>query len=270
MNNGIADDSPGSRVLLEGVRKDFGSRNVLTGLHVSVQPGEFLAIVGHSGGGKSTLLRLLAGLDPPTEGRVLVGGVPPVPGGPVRMMFQEPRLLPWKSVRANVGLGLGRGWHAAADQMLRQVGLADRAGDWPATLSGGQRQRVALARALASGPRLLLLDEPLGSLDALTRLTMQELIEDLWRRRRFTAVLVTHDAEEAVALADRVLILEEGRVGLELPIPLPRPRSRDNAEFAALCRCLLDRVLKRDKAASAGESFASPVAKGSPSWTSPP
>jgi sulfonate transport system ATP-binding protein len=238
----------GCRVRLENVSKFFGSRPVLHDLNLEVRPGEFLAIVGRSGGGKSTLLRLLAGLDLPSAGRVFVGGAPPIPGGQVRMMFQEPRLLPWKTVRDNVRLGLDSQGLATAEQLLDRVGLADRSGDWPAKLSGGQRQRVALARALASSPRLLLFDEPLGSLDALTRIAMQELIESLWRNQNFTAVLVTHDAEEAVVLADRILVLEEGRVGLELPVMLPRPRSRSNADFVAVVRELLDRVLGRDDA----------------------
>jgi sulfonate transport system ATP-binding protein len=160
------------------------------------------------------------------------------------MMFQEPRLLPWRTVLQNVQLGLD-----APDAPLRardalaQVGLADRGSDWPAVLSGGQRQRVALARALVHRPRLLLLDEPLGALDALTRIEMQRLIESVWRTLRFTAVLVTHDVAEAVALADRVLLVEDGRVTLDEPIPLARPRAHGSAAFAELEGRILARVL---------------------------
>jgi sulfonate transport system ATP-binding protein len=157
-------------------------------------------------------------------------------------MFQDARLLPWKRVKDNITLGL-RG--ADALGVLRQVGLADRALDWPARLSGGQRQRVALARALIHDPQLLLLDEPLGALDALTRIGMQGLIETLWRERRFTALLVTHDVQEAVALADRVVLIEDGRIALDLRIDLPRPRERGSAAFAALEARILDRVLRR-------------------------
>ena len=159
----------------------------------------------------------------------------------VRMMFQEARLLPWKSVLGNVRLGLKDGDQAAL-AALAAVGLGERAGDWPSALSGGQRQRVALARALVHKPPLLLLDEPLGALDALTRIEMQRLIEALWLSRGFTAVLVTHDVQEAVALADRVLVIEDGRIALDVAVDLPRPRQRD-AQFAALEQRLLNHLL---------------------------
>jgi sulfonate transport system ATP-binding protein len=179
------------------------------------------------------------------------------------MMFQDARLLPWKSVLDNIALGLtGRDARERACQALAQVGLPDRAGDWPAKLSGGQRQRVALARALVHTPRLLLLDEPLGALDALTRIEMQQLIEDLWRRHGFTAVLVTHDVSEAVALADRVILIDEHRVTLDQTVPLPRPRSRGNAAFAALEDQVLQRVLKSTRQAEAAE----PIAPGFEAW----
>jgi sulfonate transport system ATP-binding protein len=185
------------------------------------------------------LLRLLAGLEAPSEG-VLQVGTP----ASVRFMFQDARLLPWARVLDNVALGLkGSDARERAAAALAQVGLADRGQEWPAKLSGGQRQRVALARALVHTPQLLLLDEPLGALDALTRIEMQRLIERLWLRQGFTAVLVTHDVSEAVALADRVLLIEQGRVALDLSIHLPRPRLRD-AAFAGLEQQLLDRVLQ--------------------------
>src|SRR5215218_2489567 len=155
------------------LHKAFTTRQVLLGIDVTIAPGEFVAIVGQSGCGKSTLLRLMAGLDTPNSGVVAVAGEPPRPGSPlVRMMFQDARLLPWRRVIDNVGLGLPVGRKVDAGSALAEVGLAERGRDWPSILSGGQRQRVALARALASRPRALLLDEPLGALDALTPLDM--------------------------------------------------------------------------------------------------
>ncbi|UXH80914.1 ATP-binding cassette domain-containing protein [Roseateles amylovorans] len=229
----------GERIQLRGLGKSFGDRQVLKGLDLDIAPGEFVSIVGRSGCGKSTLLRLLAGLDQPSGGTLSAGAA-----SSTRFMFQDARLLPWARVVDNVALGL-RGPDAKdrALMALAQVGLADRAREWPARLSGGQRQRVALARALVHTPRLLLLDEPLGALDALTRIEMQRLIETLWLRHGFTALLVTHDVSEAVALADRALLIEEGQLALDLRIGLPRPRPRD-AAFAALEQRLLDRVLR--------------------------
>ncbi|MBQ4770635.1 ATP-binding cassette domain-containing protein, partial [Pectobacterium versatile] len=160
-----------------------------------------------------------------------------------RLMFQEARLLPWKKVIDNVGLGLRGNWREKAQEALVSVGLADRANDWPAALSGGQKQRVALARALIHHPRLLLLDEPLGALDALTRIEMQSLIENLWLQHGFTVLLVTHDVSEAIALADRVILIEEGRVGLDITVDLPRPRRRGSAKLAELEARVLERVL---------------------------
>ena len=244
-------EQAGARLSLRGLGKDFGSRTVLRGTQLEVEPGEFVAVVGRSGCGKSTLLRLVAGLDRPSAGSLLIDGAP-ADGlrGDTRIMFQEARLLPWQRVRANVTLGLPKGQTSRADDVLAQVGLGDRGGDWPARLSGGQRQRVALARALVHQPRLLLLDEPLGALDALTRIEMHRLIETLWQRHGFTALLVTHDVQEAVALADRVILIEEGRIALDERIDLPRPRVHD-AAFAALERRILDRVLRHSAAEAA-------------------
>ncbi len=160
-------------------------------------------------------------------------------------MFQDARLLPWKRVLDNVALGLPRTRRDDAANVLAQVGLAERAGEWPARLSGGQRQRVALARALVHHPRLLLLDEPLGALDALTRIEMQGLIESLWRRLGFTALLVTHDVSEAIALADRMVLIEDGRIALDQRVDLPRPRQRGAAAFAELEAAVLDRVMRK-------------------------
>jgi sulfonate transport system ATP-binding protein len=161
----------------------------------------------------------------------------------VTVMFQDARLLPWQSVLGNVGIARGPDWRREALAALAAVGLAERAGEWPSVLSGGQKQRVALARALVRRPGLLLLDEPLGALDALTRADMQRLIERIWRQAGFTSVLVTHDVAEAVALSDRVLVLRGGRVTLDLDVKLPRPRPRAATEAVALEATILDALL---------------------------
>jgi sulfonate transport system ATP-binding protein len=238
----------GVSLSLDGVGKSFGSRQVLKDVQLELHPGEFVAIVGRSGCGKSTLLRTIAGLETADEGTLAVGKGSLAAS--IRIMFQEARLLPWKTVLENVAIGLPRALNAAA-ATLATVGLAERADDWPAELSGGQRQRVALARALLHEPQLLLLDEPLGALDALTRIEMQQLIESLWLARGFTAVLVTHDVQEALALADRVVLIEEGRITLDLKVDLPRPRARGNAAFAALEQRLLTRILNQVPAEAA-------------------
>ena len=236
----------GLRLQARRLTKRYGARAVLRDAQIDLAPGEFVAIVGRSGCGKSTLLRLVAGLEAPSSGALEVDGHP-VAGlhGDTRIMFQEARLLPWRRVLDNVTLGLPATEEERGREVLAQVGLADRAGEWPARLSGGQRQRVALARALVHRPRLLLLDEPLGALDALTRIEMHRLIEGLWQRHRFTALLVTHDVQEAVALADRVVLIEDGRIALDERIPLPRPRSHGDAAFAAIEKRILDRVLQK-------------------------
>src|ERR1700749_3789339 len=223
----ITPPGAGLGIRLEGLGKRFGERAVLGDIDLGIAPGDFVAIVGRSGCGKSTLLRLLAGLETPSSGAVRLGGAAQAEHrDDVRIMFQEARLLPWRTVLQNVQLGLAKTDGAArARDALAHVGLVDRANDWPSVLSGGQRQRVALARALVHRPRLLLLDEPLGALDALTRIEMQRLIEQVWQRSKFTAVLVTHDVAEAVALADRILLIEDGRISLDERVDLPRPRS---------------------------------------------
>jgi sulfonate transport system ATP-binding protein len=226
-------------VRLRGLTKRYGPHTVLDGIDLSIAPGEFVALVGRSGCGKSTLLRLIAGLEPFDGGTVQIDGAGRADA--LRLMFQEARLLPWKSVIENVALG-GIG-HGSALVALEQVGLATRAEEWPSVLSGGQRQRVALARALVHAPGILLFDEPLGALDALTRIGMQQLIESLWRRQGFSAVLVTHDVQEALVLADRVLVIEEGRIAEDIRVDLARPRQRGSASFAALESALLGRVL---------------------------
>jgi len=230
----------GAHLVLRGLEKRYSGRSVLRGVNLKITPGEFVAVVGRSGCGKSTLLRAIAGLEKPDAGQVKIGGGGAKPE--VRMMFQDPRLLPWKTVLENVALGLADGQERAR-AALASVGLEARAGDWPAVLSGGQRQRVALARALVHQPQLLLLDEPLGALDALTRIEMQRLIESLWLERGFTAVLVTHDVQEAVTLADRVLLIENGNLTMDLTVGLPHPRARDNAALISLEKQVLSRVL---------------------------
>ncbi|MGO8918550.1 MAG: ATP-binding cassette domain-containing protein [Stellaceae bacterium] len=240
--------APGGGLAIDiaGLAKSFGAQEVLRTVSLTVRPGEFLAIVGHSGCGKSTLLRLVAGLETPTRGSVAVGGAAVTAQvAAARIMFQDARLLPWRRVIDNVGIGRKGEWRAAAEAALRAVGLESRAGDWPAILSGGQRQRVALARALVSRPKLLLLDEPLGALDALTRLEMQDLLEQVWLEQGFTALLVTHDVAEAVALADRVIVLEDGMVALEQQIPHRRPRPRGDGELAAIEGAILANLLRR-------------------------
>ncbi|MBB4404068.1 MULTISPECIES: ABC transporter ATP-binding protein [Rhizobium/Agrobacterium group] len=227
------------------VAKSFGDKPVLRGIDLDVREGEFLAIIGKSGCGKSTLLRILAGLDTPTTGTVSKDA-----SSRTRMMFQEPRLLPWERIASNVSVGLtgiskGEAAQEQALTILEEVGLKDRAGEWPYVLSGGQKQRVALARALVAHPQILALDEPLGALDALTRIEMQLLLERIWRKQKFTAVLVTHDVSEAVALADRIVVIDEGRIALDLDVKLPRPRRHGTAEFARLEEQVLNQLFGR-------------------------
>jgi sulfonate transport system ATP-binding protein len=244
--------SRGVSVAIKSVSIAFGGRTVLENFDIEVSAGEFVAIVGRSGCGKSTLLRSVVGLETPQAGTITLGEVAESESNTntddkpdVRVMFQDSRLLPWRRILPNVMLGLEPALVPQARKVLAQVGLAERANDWPATLSGGQRQRVALARALVHDPNLLLLDEPLGSLDALTRIEMQQLIEDVWRSRGFTAMLVTHDVAEAISLADRVILIEGGRVALDEVVNIPRPRTRGSARFAALEERILGRVLQR-------------------------
>ncbi|OPY95035.1 aliphatic sulfonate ABC transporter ATP-binding protein [Bradyrhizobium sacchari] len=234
---------------IRGLRKSFGSNEVLRGIDLHIPAGQFVAIVGKSGCGKSTLLRLIAGLDKIDAGSIGFGG--DVQPADIRVMFQEPRLLPWARVLANVEVGLGRDRasqdaHARAEKALAEVGLADKRDQWPSVLSGGQKQRVALGRALVSRPRVLALDEPLGALDALTRISMQRLLERVWRDQGFTAILVTHDVSEAVALADRVLVIEEGRIAHDVVVNAARPRQRGSAELAGLEGSILSHLLSAD------------------------
>jgi sulfonate transport system ATP-binding protein len=221
-----------SLVRATGVHRSFGATRVLHGVDLTIADGEVVALLGGSGSGKSTLLRILAGLDPEATGSATVSDRHAV-------VFQEHRLLPWKRVIDNVGLGVP-GHRARCEAALAEVGLADRARAWPAELSGGQAQRVAFARALAREPEVLLLDEPFGALDALTRLRMQQLFGRLRARHGFAALLVTHDVDEALLLADRALVLADGRIAAEIPVALEHPRAPDAPGFGELRRRLLD------------------------------
>ncbi|MGO4711150.1 ATP-binding cassette domain-containing protein [Bradyrhizobium sp. 2TAF24] len=238
----------GLPITLRGVRKAFGDHEVLRGIDLHIPAGQFVAIVGRSGCGKSTLLRLIAGLDSADAGSITFGEQDNAKAQ-VRMMFQEPRLLPWARVLGNVEVGLGADRRSPdarqqAERALHEVELDAKRDQWPAVLSGGQKQRVALARALVSRPRVLAFDEPLGALDALTRITMQRLLERVWSDQSFTGILVTHDVAEAVAVADRVLVLEDGRIANDIQIDLKRPRSRGSAAVAALEETILRDLLQ--------------------------
>lgn len=215
------------------VRRTFGDRTVLQGLDLDLRPGELVALLGRSGSGKSTFLRALAGLDREVEGRIEV---------PARrsVVFQDARLLPWASVLDNVRFGLaGGGAEAASRAALAEVGLGGHEDDWPKTLSGGEAQRAALARALVRGPGLLLLDEPFGALDALTRIKMHALVQQLHARHQPAVLLVTHDVDEALLLADRALVLTDGVIALDVPVDVPSPRLRSHQRFAELRSRLL-------------------------------
>lgn len=224
---------PANAVTVRGLSRHFGERAVIRDLDLDIAAGEFVALVGASGCGKSTLLRVLADLDHEISGDVTV---------PVRraVAFQAPRLMPWKPVWRNVTLGLPGGENRArADAALAEVGLSHRAEVWPKVLSGGEAQRASLARALVREPDLLLLDEPFGALDALTRIKAQALVGELWQRHRCAVLLVTHDVEEALLLADRVLVMKDGVIAHEVAVDLPRPRRVDDPVLPGLRRELL-------------------------------
>ncbi|MCK1546938.1 ATP-binding cassette domain-containing protein [Bradyrhizobium sp. 160] len=249
----VREDRPataaGLPLSIRGLRKSFGDNEVLRGIDLHIPAGQFVAIVGKSGCGKSTLLRLIAGLEKIDAGSISFGH--DIQPEDIRVMFQEPRLLPWARVLANVEVGLGRDRasedaHARAEKALSEVGLAEKRDQWPSVLSGGQKQRVALGRALVSRPRVLAFDEPLGALDALTRISMQRLLERVWRDQGFTAILVTHDVSEAVALADRVLVIEEGRIAHDVTVNAARPRQRGSTELAGLEGSILSHLLSAD------------------------
>ncbi len=217
---------------VNNLTRRFAAGAVLKSLDLTIPRGEFVALLGRSGSGKTTLLRTLAGLDEVVEGEVEVS--------PKRtVVYQEPRLFPWKRVWHNVALGVRTpDAKQRAEAALGEVELAHRLNAWPLTLSGGEAQRVALARALIREPDLLLLDEPFASLDALTRTRMQGLVSDLWARHRPAVLLVTHDIDEALLLADRVLVLSEGRLEVDVRVDLPRPRDDGESRFVGLRRDL--------------------------------
>ncbi|MBB4920862.1 ABC transporter ATP-binding protein [Streptosporangium saharense] len=231
----MSDTVSGTAVSIRGLRKAFGAKTVLDGIDLEIGRGEFFVLLGPSGTGKTTLLRILAGLELPDGGTVLA---------PRRRttVYQEPRLVQARRVLANVVLGLPRSAREAGLAALEEVGLAGHDRAWPATLSGGEAQRVALARALVRDPELLLLDEPFAALDALTRLQMQELVAELCERHRPAVVLVTHDVDEAVRLADRVVVLRDGAFAVEQPIDLPHPRDRNDPAFIAHRRLFLSHL----------------------------
>lgn len=224
-----------------------GPLPVLDRVDLTVRPGEFVALLGPSGCGKSTLLRLVAGLDEPSRGKIGAGGIRVVGPAPSRLLvFQDPTLFPWRTVRQNVALGLEargvlREQDHQVDEVLRLVGLEDFADVLPHQLSGGMAQRAALARVIVNDPRLLLLDEPFGKLDALTRMTMQEELLRLWQQRRFTAIMVTHDVEEALLLAQRIIVFSPrpARIVEDIVVDLPHPRHRDDADLVSLRRQIL-------------------------------
>ena len=229
-----ADTLTDTVVVARDIRKVFGDNVVINGLDLDIRAGEFVAMLGRSGSGKSTFLRALGALDSDVSGYLRV---------PARraIVFQDPRLLPWQRVLANVTIGLPSTAqvrrHALA--ALDEVNLTTKAKVWPRTLSGGEAQRVALARALVREPQLLLLDEPFGALDALTRIKMHGLLLDLYRRHTPAVLLVTHDVDEAIALADRVIVLTDGVISLDVEVTVPKPRARDSREFTTLRRRLL-------------------------------
>jgi sulfonate transport system ATP-binding protein len=213
---------------VRGLVRRFGEHEVIRHLDLDIPKGEFIALLGASGCGKSTLLRILADLDHGIDGEVYVTEKRAV-------AFQAPRLMPWKTVWHNVVLGLpGRPDREKALAALGEVGIAARADAWPKTLSGGEAQRASLARALVREPDLLLLDEPFAALDALTRIKVQDLVSDLWQRHRPGVLLVTHDVQEALLLADRALVMKDGVIAHELRVDLPRPRDISDPEFGRM------------------------------------
>ncbi|WP_081889060.1 ABC transporter ATP-binding protein [Comamonas aquatica] len=238
---------PGAHIAVHQVSHQFaqaqgGHLPVLDHVSLQVQPGEFVALLGPSGCGKSTLLRLVAGLEAPTTGQITQDGQPITRPDPSRIVvFQDPTLFPWRTVRDNVALGLQarkvpQAQYTRVDAALELVGLSEFAASYPHQLSGGMAQRAALARALVNEPQLLILDEPLGKLDSLTRLSMQGELLKLWQKAGFSVLLVTHDVEEALFLANRVVVFSPrpARTLTELPVDLPYPRHRSDPRFVQL------------------------------------
>ena len=262
-------------LVLDRVGKTYPNGvRALDGISLAVAPGEILVIIGGSGCGKSTMLRTISGLDPPTQGRVELDGTAiTAPHEKIGMIFQEPRLLPWLRVADNVGFGLEQ--YPRSERRTRvagaldRVGLTEKARVWPRELSGGQAQRVAIARALVPRPEVLLLDEPFSALDAFTRADLQDHLLDLWADLKPTLVIVTHDVDEAIVLADRIMVMraQPGRVYEEIPCELPRPRDRQSAAFDFVKRrvlAALDRSL--DRAVAMAEEVEPRAAAGGGLW----
>jgi sulfonate transport system ATP-binding protein len=256
-------------LVLDHVGKTYPNGvHALEGISLTVAPGEILVVIGGSGCGKSTMLRAISGLDTPSQGTAsLDGAAITAPREEIGIIFQEPRLLPWLTVADNVGFGLDgvprEERRARVHRALARVGLADKANVWPRELSGGQAQRAAIARALVPRPQVLLLDEPFSALDAFTRASLHELLLDLWRELRPTILIVTHDVDEAVFLADRVVVMRPrpGRVHAAMAINLPRPRNKLTAEYDLTRRNVLraiDRSLAAERTAAAGGATVSP------------
>jgi NitT/TauT family transport system ATP-binding protein len=243
------------QIVFSNVTLDLGGKAILENISLEVKPGEFLCIIGASGCGKTTALRLAAGLYQPTGGSVTFDGEAMLtPRRDIAIVFQDygKALLPWRTAAGNVSLALEASGVAASqragriDELLKKVGLPNHAGKYPAEMSGGMQQRLQIARCLAQEPKALLMDEPFGALDAMTRQGLQDEVLSLVRASDATVIFVTHDLEEAIYLGDRVigLLPHPGRIGIELTIDLPRPRdqlrTRENPEFLALRRELFD------------------------------
>ncbi|TSB44768.1 ATP-binding cassette domain-containing protein [Alkalicoccobacillus porphyridii] len=238
----------GVEIEIKELYKSFDHKEVLKNINLTVKRGQFVAIVGKSGSGKSTLLRLTAGLEKAESGTLLFNEQEIKQSqANVTMMYQDSRLLPWKKVMDNVVLGLKSNKKQDANKALDAVGLTEFANVWPATLSGGQKQRVALARALIRHPDLMMLDEPLSALDALTRNEMQDLIEQIWMENEFTALLVTHDVREAVKLADRIILLEDGTITLDIENHAERPRTTTDPQIIDIEEQILSRIMEEEK-----------------------
>ena len=226
---------PLGQVELRQFSRSFQHKRILDTIDLHIPPGQFVALLGESGSGKTTLLRAVAGLDSDAHstGRAQAGGN-------VSVLFQDSRLLPWLSVMDNLTLGLEQQpqvrarARARAQQLLQEVGLGDKASVWPSTLSGGQKQRAALARSLLREPHVLLADEPFGALDALTRMRMQSLLLQLVERTHPTVILVTHDVDEALLLADRILVIQHGKIAQDHDVGLPQSRRPDHPRFMQL------------------------------------
>jgi sulfonate transport system ATP-binding protein len=254
-------------LVLERIGKTYPNGvRALDGVSLEVAVGEILVVIGGSGCGKSTMLRAIGGLDPPSQGRVVLNGQTiTAPHEKIGLIFQEPRLLPWLRVADNVGFGIAHlpqaERNARIGNAVARVGLADKAQVWPRELSGGQAQRVAIARALVPQPEVLLLDEPFSALDAFTRADLQDHLLHLWADSKPTLVMVTHDVEEAIVLADRIMVMRPhpGRVYEEIACDLPRPRDRQSAAFDFVKRrvlAALDRSLERTTVTDDGQTKA--------------